>query len=84
MIKHKKNSGKGGLFGKKGQTSNRQQTATTYTLELLESRVLLSADLAGAVQAVPVNQAVPQQAVVLNVEAAASVGQQTFCVALLV
>ena len=81
MIKqHKKNSGKGGLFGKKGQPSNRKKTKTTYSLELLESRVLLSADLAGAVQTSPVNPEVPQQAVVLNVEAAPSVGQQTFSV----
>ena len=59
------------------RASRRKKTPTTCTIELLESRFLLSADLAGAVQAAPVSPLVPQQAVVLNVEAVPSVGQQT-------
>lgn len=81
MIKNKKRNGKGGFFAKRGQTSSGNKTATTYTLELLESRVLLSGDLGGAVQAIPVNSmAIPQQAVVLNVQAVPPGGQQTLSV----
>jgi hypothetical protein len=59
------------MFSKNGQKSSRKKRATAYTLELLESRVLLSADLAGAAQAMTVKPVeVPQQAVVLNVPAA--------------
>jgi hypothetical protein len=70
LIQHKKNIAKTRKwFGDGRQTSRRKKTTTTYTLELLESRVLLSGDLAGAVQATPVKPEVPQQAVVLNVPA---------------
>lgn len=63
------------------QTTMRTKTKTTYTLELLESRVLLSGDLAGAVQAAPVQQLeVPEQAVVLTVPGSDSVAQQTWSV----
>jgi hypothetical protein len=64
------------------RTSKRKRTATTYTLELLESRVLLSADLAGAVQVIPINPAqTPSQAVTLNVPSGPAAAQQTFSVA---
>ena len=63
------------------RTSTRKRTTTTYTLELLESRVLLSADLAGVVQAVPIQPAqAPSQAVTLNAPAGTNAAQQTFSV----
>jgi hypothetical protein len=82
LIKRKKNSGKtGGLFSKKGQTSGQKKTRSTYNLELLESRVLLSADLAGAVQIMPIKPTqAPQQAMILNVPAGQAATQQTFSV----
>jgi hypothetical protein len=53
------------------RTTNHTHTATLYALEPLESRVLLSADLAGAVQAMPENLVgAPEQAVVLTIEGA--------------
>lgn len=69
MSKLKKQSDKiRRLFSKNSQASGTIKTATEYTLELLEPRVLLSADLAGAVQVIPVNSVNgPQQAVVVNV-----------------
>ena len=80
MIQHKKNIAKmRRWFGDGRQTSMRKKK-TTYTLELLESRVLLSGDLAGAVQAVPVKPQVPQQAVVLNVPGQNTAPQQTMSV----
>ena len=67
-------------FGNGRQTSVKKKT-TTYALELLESRVLLSGDLAGAVQAAPVAKPeVPQQAVVLNVPNSNTAAQQTMSV----
>ena len=81
MVKRKKNSGKKG-FSKKGQTSGRKKTESTYNLELLESRVLLSADLAGAVQVMPIKPTqAPAQAMVLNVPSGHAATQQTFSVA---
>jgi hypothetical protein len=60
------------------QASKHKTTATPYTIELLESRVLLSADFAGVVQVLPVNQLpVPQQAVVLHVQPPTATIQQT-------
>jgi hypothetical protein len=80
LIQHKKNIAKmRRWFGDGRQTSTRKKK-TTYTLELLESRVLLSGDLAGAVQAAPVKPEVPQQAVVLNVPNSNTAGQQTMSV----
>jgi hypothetical protein len=62
---------------------SRQHTReTAYTLEPLESRVLLSADLSGVVQALPPKPIeAPPQAVVLNVPAAPTTGQHTLSVA---
>ena len=55
---------------------------TTYIIEPLESRVLLSADLSAAVQALPTNAVeTPQPAAVLNVTSAPATGQQTLSVA---
>jgi hypothetical protein len=78
LSQHKKNFAKmRRWFGDSHQTSMRKRTKTTYTLELLESRVLLSGDLAGAVQVVPVEPLeVPQQAVVLDVPGSATAVQQ--------
>lgn len=64
-----------------GPASNRDSPASKYALELLESRVLLSTDLAAAVPPVP-QQAVeaPEQVITLNIAGTAS-GQPTFTVA---
>jgi hypothetical protein len=68
-------------FKKARQAAARKKTGTAYALELLESRVLLSAEFAGALQAMPVKPAeVPQQAVILNVPAAPAAAQQAFSV----
>jgi hypothetical protein len=82
LSQHKKNFAKMRRWmGDGRQTSMRKKTKTTYTLELLESRVLLSGDLAGAVQAAPVESLEgAEQAVVLSVPRADSIDQQTWAV----
>jgi hypothetical protein len=74
-------------MSRKKQTSNKRwwvdhepssphKRETAYTLEPLESRVLLSADLSGAVQALPSKPIeTPLPAVVLNVSPAPTTGQ---------
>jgi hypothetical protein len=82
LSQHKKNIAKKRLwFGDGRQTTMRKRTKSTYTLELLESRVLLSGDLAGAVPAAPVQPLeAPEQAVVLSVPRADGTDQQTWSV----
>ena len=84
MIQHKKNLAQMRRWFADGRQASMKKKKTTYTLELLESRVLLSGDLAGAVQAVPVKPEVPQQAVVLTVPSSSGNGnnapQQTMSV----
>jgi len=61
-------------------SQNKEETA--YTLEPLESRVLLSADLSGAVQALSATPVeTPPPAVILNVTPASTAGQQALSVA---
>ena len=64
------------------EPSSQHKKETAYTLEPLESRVLLSADLSGVVQALP-SKAIetPLPAVVLNVPPSPTTGQQTLSVA---
>jgi len=58
------------------EPSSPHKRETAYTLEPLESRVLLSADLSGAVQALPSKPIeTPLPAVVLNVSPAPTTGQ---------
>src|SRR5688500_6209036 len=63
------------------QTSMRKKTRPPYTLELLESRVLLSSDLAGVAQVAPIQPLeAPEQAVVLSVPRADGADQQIWSV----
>jgi hypothetical protein len=64
------------------EPSSQHKKETTYTLEPLESRVLLSADLSSVVQVLP-SKAIetPLPAVVLNVPPTPTTGQQTLSVA---
>jgi hypothetical protein len=64
------------------EPSSQHKKETAYTLEPLESRVLLSADLSGVVQALP-SKAIetPLPAVVLNVPPTPTTGQHTLSVA---
>jgi hypothetical protein len=63
------------------ETSGQKKRQTAYALELLESRVLLSADLAGVAQALPATPLEMPPAVVLNVSPASTTVQQTLSVA---
>ena len=54
---------------KRQSETTAKRAVTTYILEPLEARVLLSADLANAVMPVKPVDAVPQQAVVLTLPA---------------
>src|SRR6476661_2470371 len=63
------------------EPSSQHKRETAYTLEPLESRVLLSAVLSGVVQAMPPKPITSPPAVVLNVPVAPTTGQQTLSVA---
>jgi hypothetical protein len=64
------------------EPSSQHKRETAYTLEPLESRVLLSADLSGVVQSLPSKSIeTPLSAVVLNVPPTPATGQQTLSVA---